>query len=148
MSESTTASLSDSARRELIDCARRVREKAYAPYSHYLVGAALLDANGTIHMGCNVENAAYGETICAERSALVRAISDGVQKFTTIAVVTKNGGYPCGSCRQMLYEFAPHLTVIIANADGNVIGEQPLHQLLPGGFGPEQLDNDVNESSH
>lgn len=122
----------------LIHRAITAREKAYAPYSGYKVGAALLTADGEIYEGCNVENAAYGLCMCAERTAVFKAVSEGVRKFTAIAVATENGGSPCGSCRQVLREFAPDLTVIITDAAGN-FRETTLSQLLPDSFGPEHL---------
>src|SRR5689334_4940651 len=96
---------------------------AYAPYSNYLVGAALLAADGKIYTGCNVENAAYPSTICAERVAVTKAVSEGSRSFTAIVVVTANGGFPCGTCRQVMNEFAPDAQVIVADAQGNVIEE-------------------------
>ncbi|MBC8171680.1 MAG: cytidine deaminase [Anaerolineae bacterium] len=124
----------------LIQAAITAAEYAYIPYSHYPVGAALQAADGTIFTGCNVENAAYPATICAERTALVKAVSEGHREFTALAVVTKNGGSPCGTCRQMLYEFAPHLPVIIADLSGKIHYELLLSDLLPHGFGPGSLE--------
>lgn len=115
-------------------------QNAYVPYSGYPVGAALRAANGTVFLGCNVENAAYPAAICAERTALVKAVSEGLRTFEMIAVVTENGGAPCGLCRQMLYEFAPDLQVIIADITGKVHHILPLAELLPHGFGPEFLE--------
>ncbi|MEP7289026.1 MAG: cytidine deaminase [Chloroflexota bacterium] len=132
--------VTDEIRRTLIAAARRARQYAYAPYSQYLVGAALLGANGEIYTGCNVENAAYPATICGERVALVKAVSEGIRSFKAIAVVTENGGFPCGTCRQMLYEFEPNLPVIVADAMSQVKYEGLLSDLLPGGFGPAQLE--------
>ncbi len=123
----------------LIQQAIDVSRHAYAPYSSYPVGAALLALDGTIYTGCNVENAAYPAGICAERTALVKAISVGVRQFTAIVVATKNGGAPCGVCRQMLYEFAPDLKVLIVNFAGELRLETSLHALLPHGFGPDEL---------
>lgn len=123
----------------LIDAAIHAATRAYAPYSQYYVGAALLAEDGTVYEGCNVENASYPACICAERTALVKAISEGRLTFTTLAVATVNGGAPCGVCRQMLYEFAPHLRVIMARLDGSVLGEASLSELLPHGFGPSSL---------
>ncbi len=125
---------------KLVNAAIAVAKKAYAPYSNYHVGAALYAEDGAIFTGCNVENASYPITICAERTALVKAVSEGQQQFKAIAVVTRNGGSPCGMCRQMLYEFAPELTVIIADFEGNVHQILPLCELLPHGFGPKSLD--------
>jgi cytidine deaminase len=125
---------------DLIRLAVAASEKAYAPYSHYPVGAALRAADGMIYTGCNVENAAYPATICAERTALVKAVSEGQRRFDTLAVVTRSGGAPCGVCRQMLYEFAPDLQVIIADLDGNIRLACLLTDLLPNGFGPQHLE--------
>jgi cytidine deaminase len=113
--------------------------RAYIPYSHYAVGAALRALDGTVYTGCNVENAAYPATICAERTALVKAVSEGRREFDLIVVVTSNGGSPCGTCRQMLFEFAPNLRVVMADLQGNVRAEQHLNDLLLMGFGPEHL---------
>lgn len=126
-------------KQRLVETARAAAGNAYAPYSGYLVGAALRAADGTVYTGCNVENAAYPATICAERTALVKAVSEGQRTFDVIAVVTRNGGFPCGTCRQMLYEFAPDLLVIIADLDGHVLHEGTLSDLLPNGFGPSEL---------
>jgi len=122
----------------LIQEAVEARKKAYAPYSNYQGGAALVTADGKIYRGCNVENAAYGPSICAERTAIVKAISEGDQDFDAIAVVTENGGAPCGPCRQVMREFAPHLTIIISDLQGNV-RVLTLPDLLPDSFGPENL---------
>lgn len=121
-------------RTALIDAARAVRLRAYAPFSNYLVGAALLGADGKIYTGCNVENSSYPATICAERSAVVRAVSDGIQQFYGIAVATRDGGSPCGICRQVMFEFAPNMTVLICDAQGTIKAEQTVAQLLPLGF--------------
>ncbi|MGB1287051.1 MAG: cytidine deaminase, partial [Aggregatilineales bacterium] len=116
-----------------------VRENAYAPYSNFKVGAALRSASGKVYSGCNVENASYPAGICAERTALVKAISEGQRTFSMIAIVTANGGSPCGICRQMLYEFAPELRVILADMTGTIHHESTLSALLPLGFGPASL---------
>jgi len=126
-------------RNQLIAAALEARSYAYIPYSGYAVGAALLTTTGAIIRGCNVENAAYSPCICAERTALVKAVSEGLREFEAIAVVTQNAGSPCGVCRQMLYEFAPDMLVIIADASGKVHHELPLRALLPEGFGPDSL---------
>ena len=107
--------MSDSDR--LIAAARAAREHASAPYSHFKVGAALLGRDGTIYTGCNVENATYALTVCAERVALLKAISEGAREFTTIAVVADTAAPtpPCGPCRQLLWEYCGDLTVIMAN---------------------------------
>lgn len=126
--------------RTLVEAAIKAAENAYIPYSNYPVGAALLAADGTVYTGCNIENAAYPATICAERTALVKAVSEGQREFETLVVVTQNGGSPCGTCRQMLYEFAPGLRVIVATLAGEVQYELLLSDLLPHGFGPAKLD--------
>ena len=125
----------------LIDLAFTMLERSYVPYSGFPVGAALLCADGSVYTGCNVENAAYGSTICAERTALVKAVSEGRRAFTAIAVAGNSADYcwPCGACRQMLYEFAPELTVLVARGDGDFV-KLPLKELLPHGFGPASLN--------
>ncbi len=123
---------------ELIEAAVQVRRFAYVPYSHFAVGAALRGADGQIYTGCNVENASFGLTICAERNAMAHAVSQGVHQFSAIAVVTGNGVTPCGACRQVLSEFNPHMTVIVVDEAGRRQTHQ-LDQLLPAAFGPEQL---------
>ena len=128
--------------RELAEIAYSMQERAYVPYSNYPVGAAILCADGTVFTGCNVENAAYGSSICAERTALLKAVSEGHRDdWVKIAVVTSgnDAGYPCGSCRQMLYEFAPDLKIIIGGKD-KVLSTITLSALLPHGFGPSALD--------
>ncbi|MEK7808493.1 MAG: cytidine deaminase [Chloroflexota bacterium] len=123
----------------LISRALAVRAWAYAPYSNYQVGAALLASSGKIYDGVNVENAAYPSTICAERTALVKAISEGERQFETLVVATENGGSPCGSCRQMLAEFGLDLTILIVNGEGKILQETSLKELLPQAFTPASL---------
>ena len=128
----------------LVDLAFSMLERSYAPYSNFPVGAALLCADGSVFTGCNVENAAYGSTICAERTALVKAVSEGRRDgFERIAIAGRSGDYcwPCGACRQMLYEFAPDLTVLCARGDGQFVG-LPLRELLPHGFGAAALERE------
>jgi cytidine deaminase len=122
----------------LIAKAAEVRKKAHAPYSKYLVGAALLAKDGRVFTGCNVENASYGLTSCAERNAIFSAVAAGAKKFTAVAVVTENGGSPCGACRQVLREFGTSILVIMANPRGKAVAAT-LDDLLPGAFGPEHL---------
>ena len=126
---------------KLLELALDARKNAYVPYSGYAVGAALLTEDGKVFIGCNIENAAYGNTLCAERTALVKAVSEGCRKFTRLAVVGNSTDYcwPCGACRQMLYEFAPDLEVLVARKDHRFV-KFPLRALLPHGFGPESLD--------
>lgn len=123
----------------LIQTAIQAMEHAYIPYSHYPVGAALQATDGTVFTGCNIENGAYPATICAERTALVKAVSEGYRSFDVIAVVTRDGGSPCGVCRQMMYEFAPDMIVVMADSDGKIHHIEPLSNLLPHGFGPSHL---------
>ena len=126
---------------ELVQKAIEMQNFSYVPYSHFPVGAALLCEDGRVFTGCNVENAAYGSTICAERTALVKAVSEGCREgWLTIAIAGTGEDYcwPCGACRQMLYEFAPRLRVLAARRDGS-FAEMELSQLLPRGFGPQSL---------
>ena len=126
----------------LVDLAFSMLERAYVPYSHFPVGAALLCADGTVFTGCNVENAAYGSCICAERTALVKAVSEGRREgFTALAVAGRSEDYcwPCGACRQMLYEFAPQLELLVGRGDGEYT-KLKLADLLPHGFGPASLN--------
>lgn len=125
-------------RETLVRQAAEARRRAYAPYSNYLVGAALLGADGQVYTGCNVENAVYPEVICAERTAVVKAVSEGEREFVAIAVVTRDGGSPCGACRQVLSEFSPGMVVLIADEQGHV-RETTLGALLPDHFGPRNL---------
>jgi len=134
--------LSDEMRNKLIQVAIEARKWAYAPYSKYPVGAALYTVSGKIYDGVNVENAAYPTGICAERVAVFKAISEGERRFEAIAVVSENGGSPCGSCRQVLSEFGTDTLVLIANDRGSLIQEASLAELLPGAFGPGDLQND------
>ena len=131
--------MNDADKHALIAHAVAARQWAYAPYSDYPVGAALLAASGRFYDGCNVENAAYGSSICAERTALVKAVSEGERLFEAVAVVTNAGGSPCGSCRQMLAEFGLELTVLLVNGAGEVVSETTLRALLPDAFTPESL---------
>ena len=125
----------------LVELAFSMLERSYCPYSGFPVGAALLCEDGAVYTGCNVENAAYGSTICAERTALVKAVSDGRRSgFTRIAIAgtSEDFCWPCGSCRQALYEFAPDLLVLAARKDRSFV-KLPLRELLPHGFGPGTL---------
>lgn len=134
--------MTDDQKQTLIERALAVRKWAYVPYSHYQVGAALLATSGKFYDGCNVENAAYGSSICAERTALVKAVSEGERQFQALAVVTEAGGSPCGSCRQMLAEFGLDLKVLLLNRDGQITSETTLRDLLPDAFTPEALFKD------
>lgn len=121
---------------ELLGEATKAREQAYVPYSHFAVGAALLGESGRVYRGCNVENASFGATICAERVAATHAVSQGERRFTAIAVVADapEPAPPCGICRQVLSEFGPDMRVILGNLTGKVV-ITTLGQLYPGGFG-------------
>ena len=127
--------------RELVDRAFEMHAFSYVPYSNFPVGAALLCADGTVFTGCNVENAAYGSTICAERTALLKAVSEGHRDdWVAMAIAGKGEDYcwPCGACRQMLYEFAPGLRILASRGDGDY-AETTLDRLFPNGFGPKSL---------
>lgn len=123
---------------ELIRLAKEARERAYAPYSEFKVGAALLTEDGEVFTGGNVENASYGLSVCAERVAVVKAVSEGHTKFRRLVVVadTEEPCPPCGVCRQMLYEFAPDMPVLMVNLKGKE-KELTVRQLLPEPFGDE-----------
>jgi cytidine deaminase len=131
--------LTDQERRSLIDLANEARRRAYAPYSNYPVGAALRTKSGRVFTGVNVENAAYPTGMCAERTAVFKAVSEGEREFEVIAVVTDNGGSPCGACRQVLAEFGLDTLVLIANGEGALLQETTVKDLLPGAFTPEHL---------
>ena len=121
--------------RELVELAFTMLERSYVPYSKFPVGAALLCADGTVFTGCNVENSAYGSTICAERTAIVKAVSEGHRDFDTIVIAGRSNDYcvPCGTCRQVMMEFAPDMTVICLNKSGES-KRFALKELLPYGF--------------
>lgn len=131
--------LTQQSKTELVRQAIEARIMAYAPYSHYCVGSALLGKSGTIYQGANVENAVFPLTNCAERSAVFTAVTRGEKEFEAIAVVTENAGTPCGSCRQVLAEFGLDILVIIANTEGKVTCEMTVAELLPGAFTPDDL---------
>lgn len=121
--------------KELLDAAERASRSAYAPYSRFAVGAALECEDGTVFTGCNVENAALGSTLCAERGAVCKAVSEGQTKFARIAIWGGGKDYcmPCGACRQVLSEFAPEMEVLCARGDGRYVSYR-LSQLLPHTF--------------
>ena len=125
--------------KHLVDLAIEARQRAYAPYSNYQVGAALRTKSGRIFTGVNVENAAYPTTMCAERVAIYTAVAQGEREFDAIAVVTSNGGSPCGGCRQVMAEFGLETVVLIANADGKLLDQTTVNGLLPGAFTPAHL---------
>lgn len=133
-------SLTNDERHSLIGLANEARRRAYVPYSKYPVGAALRTKSGKLFTGVNVENAAYPTTMCAERTAVFKAVSEGEREFEVIAVVTDNGGSPCGSCRQVLAEFGLDTVVLIADGEGKLVQETTVKDLLPGAFTPEYLE--------
>jgi cytidine deaminase len=133
------STLTEEERRALIELAIEAQRRAYAPYSHYPVGAALRTRSGRVFTGCNVENAAYPHGMCAERVAVFKAVSEGEREFEVIAVVTPNGGAPCGGCRQVLAEFGLEPVVLIADSRGRLVEETTVSSLLPGAFTPEDL---------
>ena len=126
---------------ELKQRAREAAQHAYAPYSGFCVGAAVLAANGEIHAGANVENASLGLTLCAERNAVFQAVSRGVRRIEAIVVYTPTQAAttPCGACRQVLHEFGPDARVICCSDDAAAERSYALAELLPGAFGPDQL---------
>lgn len=126
-------------RQSLIDLANEARRRAYAPYSKYPVGAALRTKTGRLFTGVNVENAAYPMTICAERVAIFKAVSEGETEFEVIAVVTNTGGSPCGGCRQVMAEFGLDTIVLIADGEGKLQKVLTVAELLPEAFTPRQL---------
>lgn len=130
----------DSQWSEMIKVAREVRRRAHAPYSKFQVGAALLTADGEIIPGCNVENASYGLTICAERNAIAAGIARGKKSFLGIVITSESGVGPCGACRQVLAEFAPQMPVRLVRPRGSAFTETTVSDLLPGRFGPDDLD--------
>jgi cytidine deaminase len=127
---------------QLLARAREARRNAYVPYSRFPVGAALLTDDGQVFTGCNVENASYSLTNCAERVAIQKAVSEGHRRFRAIAVTGPEDDVacaPCGSCRQVLHEFGPALLVVTPGVDPGAPAVTPLGALLPGAFGPEHL---------
>lgn len=136
-----TGSLTATEARDLLKRAVAARQNAYAPYSGFSVGAALLAVDGQVYTGVNVENASYGLTTCAERTAVTKAISEGAREFRAIAVVGPEDDVPCapcGSCRQVLHEAGPRMLVVMPGGGGDS-RVTPLSELLPGAFGPERL---------
>ena len=137
----THPTLSSEQREQLIAAARAARGRAYARYSHFQVGAALLTDDGRLYTGVNVENASYGLTVCAERNAVGAMVNDGARRIAAVAVCTENGVTPCGACRQVLSEFVDHAgdaPVWIVDGRGNV-RDTTMATLLPDSFGPRHL---------
>jgi cytidine deaminase len=131
--------LTDEDRKFLLDLANEARRRAYAPYSDYKVGSALRTKSGKIYTGVNVESAAYPMTMCAERVAVFKAVSEGEREFEAISVVTDNGGTPCGGCRQVLAEFGLDTIVLVGDGEGKLLQETTVGELLPGAFTPKDL---------
>ena len=132
-------SITQEDKQTLIAFANEAREWAYAPYSRYPVGSALRAKSGRIYTGVNIENAAYPHTMCAERVAIFKAVSEGEKEFEAISVVTDNGGSPCGGCRQVMAEFGLDTIVLIADGNGHILKELTVAELLPEAFTPEHL---------
>ena len=133
--------LTQQEKQSLVDLANTAREKAYVPYSHYPVGSSLRTKSGRVFTGVNIENAAYPQTMCAERVAMFKAVSEGEMDFEVITVVTDNGGSPCGGCRQVMAEFGLDTLVLLADGDGRIVKEMTVGELLPDSFRPEDLEN-------
>jgi cytidine deaminase len=131
--------LTNDERRTLIQVAVEIRKRAYVPYSNYPVGAAVRTKTGKIYTGVNIENAAYPHTMCAERVAIFKAVSEGETEFDVVAVVTNNGGSPCGGCRQVMAEFGLDTIVLIADGNGSLKKEMSVAELLPEAFTPKHL---------
>lgn len=131
--------LTDEQKNRMIKSALQSREFAYAPYSGYTVGAALLTKSGEIFTGVNVENAAYPTGTCAETVAVFKAVSEGEQDFEAIVVASSNGGTPCGACRQVLAEFGLDIKVLIVDGEGNSVLDTTVRELLPGAFTSQDL---------
>ncbi|HEX5808681.1 MAG TPA: cytidine deaminase [Anaerolineales bacterium] len=133
--------LNDQEKQALIDLANTARQRAYVPYSNYPVGASLRTKTGRLYTGVNVENAAYPQTMCAERVAIFKAVSEGEKEFEVITVVTDNGGSPCGGCRQVMAEFGLDTIVLLADGTGRLVKETTVKELLPEAFTPDRLIN-------
>lgn len=130
-------------KKELIKKACEARKKAYTPYSNFPIGAALLTEEGEVFTGCNIENASYGLTSCAERTAIHKAVSEGYRKFKALAVVADSikPVSPCGACRQVINEFGDNIKIILSNLQGDII-ETESRKLLPGAFGKKDMEKD------
>lgn len=133
--------LNEQEKQSLVDLANAARQRAYVPYSNYPVGSSLRTKSGRIFTGVNVENAAYPQTMCAERIAIFKAVSEGEKEFEVITVVTDNGGSPCGGCRQVMAEFGLDTVVLLANGNGKILKETSVKELLPEAFTPEHLQS-------
>ncbi|MGD2162995.1 MAG: cytidine deaminase [Anaerolineales bacterium] len=134
--------ISQKQKTELIERALAVRANAHAPYSGYAVGAALLTKSGKVYDAVNVENASYPLSMCAERNAIFKAVSEGEKNFEMIAIASDNGGSPCGGCRQVMSEFGLDTKVLTIDKDGHVVLDSSVRELLPAAFQPEDLSED------
>lgn len=133
---------------QLIEAARKAREAAYVPYSHFPVGAAVLAEDGTLYTGCNIENSSFGLTNCAERTAIFKMVSEDRRRFTAIAVIGDTDGpcSPCGACRQVMSDFGPDARVILTNLKGDTLVTS-VRELLPGAFAPSDLPESKEENA-
>ncbi len=136
--------LTQQEKQSLVDLANTARQRAYVPYSNYPVGSSLCTKTGRIFTGVNVENAAYPQTMCAERVAIFKAVSEGEKEFEVITVVTDNGGSPCGGCRQVMAEFGLDTVVLMADGTGRIVKQTTVRELLPEAFTPEHLGKEVD----
>lgn len=141
MAEKADMTLTRQEKQSLVDLANIARQRAYVPYSNYPVGSSLRTKTGKVYTGVNVENAAYPQTMCAERVAIFKAVSEGETDFEVITVVTDNGGSPCGGCRQVMAEFGLDTIVLMADGSGRIVKEATVRELLPEAFTPEHLEN-------
>ena len=121
----------------LLSAAADTAKRAYSPYSTFCVGAAVQTASGKVFTGCNVENASYGLTICAERVAVFKAVSEGESDITAVAIASEGAAFPCGACRQVLNEFGPEMEVILGDEEARFSEQLSLKDLLPKAFGPD-----------
>ena len=134
--------IGEETRQELLRLAKEARDHSYSPYSHYSVGAALHTKDGRIYQGCNIENASFTPTICAERTAFFKAVFDGVREFAAIAIIGSGElpAYPCGVCRQVMAEFCgADFVIVTSNRDGSEVVTETLDRMLPHRFGPKDL---------
>ncbi|RKP13242.1 cytidine deaminase [Piptocephalis cylindrospora] len=140
MSDSPRPEIPETHKADMIQASLKARESSYSPYSKFRVGAALLTQDKKIYTGCNIENASFGAAICAERTAFVKAVSEGHREFIGIAVATDraDASSPCGICRQFMREFGPHLAVLLVNPDGQATPTS-LAELFPMAFSPDDL---------
>ena len=139
MAEKVNMTLTQQDKQSLVDLANNARQHAYVPYSNYGVGSSLRTKTGRVFTGVNVENAAYPQTMCAERVAIFKAVSEGEKEFEVITVVTDNGGSPCGGCRQVMAEFGLDTIVILADGSGRIRKQTTVGELLPEAFNSGHL---------